>query len=110
MQLTSTVFHVWGKLNRTFDRSAQGENLLDYFDQYVKWTDPSKPNFLQVCGRGGGLTVADCVFVGRCMLARSVRGLGLLERKRAGCKHVLCSCCGTQTSSTQPACLHIWLC
>lgn len=49
MQLTSTVFHVWGKLNRTFDRSAQGENLLDYFDQYVKWTDPSKPNFLQVC-------------------------------------------------------------
>jgi hypothetical protein len=48
MPLTSTVFHVWGKLNRTFDRSAQGENLLDYFDQYVKWTDPSKPNFLQV--------------------------------------------------------------
>lgn len=42
------MFHVWGKLNRTFDRGAQGENLLDYFDQYVKWTDPSKPNFLQV--------------------------------------------------------------
>jgi hypothetical protein len=42
------VFHVWGKLNRTFDRNAQGENLLDYFDQYVKWTDPSRPNFLQV--------------------------------------------------------------
>lgn len=48
LQLFSTVFHVWGKLNRTFDRNAQGENLLDYFDQYVKWTDPSKPNFLQV--------------------------------------------------------------
>lgn len=48
LQLYSTVFHVWGKLNRTFDRSSQGENLLDYFDQYVKWTDPSKPNFLQV--------------------------------------------------------------
>jgi hypothetical protein len=48
LQLFSTVFHVWGKLNRTFDRSAQGENLLDYFDQYVKWTDPSRPNFLQV--------------------------------------------------------------
>lgn len=49
LQLYSTVFHVWGKLNRTFDRNPQGENLLDYFDQYVKWTDPSKPNFLQVC-------------------------------------------------------------
>jgi hypothetical protein len=57
MQLTSTVFHVWGKLNRTFDRSAQGENLLDYFDQYVKWTDPSKPNFLQV-GELGWICVA----------------------------------------------------
>jgi hypothetical protein len=45
------VFHVWGKLNRTFDRGSQGENLLDYFDQYVKWTDPSKPNFLQVSGK-----------------------------------------------------------
>jgi hypothetical protein len=55
MQLTSTVFHVWGKLNRTFDRSAQGENLLDYFDQYVKWTDPSKPNFLQVFMDSPGL-------------------------------------------------------
>jgi hypothetical protein len=56
LQLYSTVFHVWGKLNRTFDRGAQGENLLDYFDQYVKWTDPSKPNFLQV--QQGVLTCA----------------------------------------------------
>lgn len=54
-QLTSTVFHVWGKLNRTFDRNPQADNLLDYFDQYVKWTDPAKPNFLQVYMDSPGL-------------------------------------------------------
>jgi hypothetical protein len=54
-QLFSTVFHVWGKLNRTFDRNPQAENLLDYFDQYVKWTDPARPNFLQVFMESPGL-------------------------------------------------------
>jgi hypothetical protein len=48
LQLFSTVFHVWGKLNRTFDRTPQGDNLQDYFGQYVKWTDPKDPNHLQV--------------------------------------------------------------
>jgi len=48
LQLFSTVFHVWGKLNRTFDRTPQGDNLQDYFGQYVKWMDPSQPNQLQV--------------------------------------------------------------
>jgi len=46
--LTNTVFHVWGKLNRTFDRRPQAEGLLDYFDSYVKWADPSMPNVAQV--------------------------------------------------------------
>jgi hypothetical protein len=55
LQLFSSVFHVWGKLNRTFDRNPQGDNLLDYFDQYVKWTDPAKPNFLQVFMDSPGL-------------------------------------------------------
>jgi hypothetical protein len=55
LQLFSTVFHVWGKLNRTFDRNPQGDNLLDYFDQYVKWSDPSRPNFLQVFMESPGL-------------------------------------------------------
>jgi hypothetical protein len=54
-QLFSTVFHVWGKLNRTFDRNPQGENLLDYFDQYVKWENPARPNFLQVYMESPGL-------------------------------------------------------
>jgi hypothetical protein len=48
LQLFSTVFHVWGKLNRTFDRTPQGDNLQDYFGQYVKWSDPTQPNYLQV--------------------------------------------------------------
>ena len=48
MPLFATVFHVWGKLNRTFTRGAETGGLLDYFDQYVKWDDPSKPNYLQV--------------------------------------------------------------
>jgi hypothetical protein len=48
LQLFSTVFHVWGKLNRTFDRTPQAENLQDYFGQYVKWTEPGQPNQLQV--------------------------------------------------------------
>lgn len=48
-QLFSTVFHVWGKLNRTFDSTPQADGLLDYFGQYVKWADPSEPNNLQVC-------------------------------------------------------------
>lgn len=48
LQLFSTVFHVWGKLNRTFDATPQGDNLQDYFGQYVKWSDPSQPNYLQV--------------------------------------------------------------
>lgn len=55
LQLFSTVFHVWGKLNRTFDRSPQGDTLLDYFDQYVKWEDPTKPPFLQVYMDSPGL-------------------------------------------------------
>jgi hypothetical protein len=55
LQLFSTVFHVWGKLNRTFDRNPQGDNLLDYFDQYVKWSDPTRPNFLQVFMESPGL-------------------------------------------------------
>ncbi|KAF6263554.1 hypothetical protein COO60DRAFT_415468 [Scenedesmus sp. NREL 46B-D3] len=55
LQLFSTVFHVWGKLNRTFDPSPQGENLLDYFDQYVRWSDPQRPNFLQVLMESPGL-------------------------------------------------------
>ncbi|WIA36760.1 hypothetical protein OEZ86_008026 [Tetradesmus obliquus] len=55
LQLFSTVFHVWGKLNRTFDRNPQGENLLDYFDQYVKWENPARPNFLQVFMESPGL-------------------------------------------------------
>jgi hypothetical protein len=46
--MTGTVFHVWGKLNRTFDARPQPEGLLDYFDQYVKWTDPAAPDRLQV--------------------------------------------------------------
>jgi len=48
MQMFSTVFHVWGKLNRTFDRGEQAEGLLDYFDQYVKWEDPQRPAALKV--------------------------------------------------------------
>ena len=47
-QLFSTVFRVWGKLNRTFDASPQAENLQDYFGQYVKWDNPAMPNHLQV--------------------------------------------------------------
>ena len=47
------MFHVWGKLNRTFDNQPQGEGLQDYFGQYVKWTDPREPNYLQA--RGGHL-------------------------------------------------------
>ena len=56
-QLFSTVFHVWGKLNRTFDAAPQADNLQDYFGQFVKWTDPREPNFLQVGGgaQGGGV-------------------------------------------------------
>ncbi|GBF90097.1 hypothetical protein Rsub_02805 [Raphidocelis subcapitata] len=48
LQLFSTVFHVWGKLNRTFDTSPQPEGLQDYFGQYVKWSDATQPNHLQV--------------------------------------------------------------
>eukprot|EP00882_Tetradesmus_deserticola_P004386 GHRQ01004630.1.p1 GENE.GHRQ01004630.1~~GHRQ01004630.1.p1 ORF type:complete len:505 (+),score=154.95 GHRQ01004630.1:71-1585(+) len=55
LPLFSTVFHVWGKLNRTFDRSPQADNLLDYFDQYVKWSDPASPPFLQVLMESPGL-------------------------------------------------------
>lgn len=55
VQLYSTVFHVWGKLNRTFTATPPADNLLDYFDQYVKWEDPAKPNFLQVFMDSPGL-------------------------------------------------------
>jgi len=55
MPLFSTVFHVWGKLNRTFTKGAESGGLLDYFDQYVKWDDPSKPNYLQVFMDSPGL-------------------------------------------------------
>ena len=44
----SIVFHVWGKLNRTFSSAPQGDALLDYYDQYVRWTDPNMPPSLQV--------------------------------------------------------------
>ncbi|GBF88776.1 hypothetical protein Rsub_01677 [Raphidocelis subcapitata] len=47
-QLFSTVFHVWGKLNRTFDASPQAEGLQDYFGQYVKWSETGAPDHLQV--------------------------------------------------------------
>ena len=53
LQLFSIVFHVWGKLNRTFDATPQADNLQDYFGQYVKWSDPRDPNFLQVGRRRG---------------------------------------------------------
>jgi hypothetical protein len=52
MPLFATVFHVWGKLNRTFTKGAESGGLLDYFDQYVKWDDPTKPNYLQVGFKG----------------------------------------------------------
>lgn len=55
LQLFSTVFHVWGKLNRTFDPSPQADSLQDYFGQYVKWTDPMQPNYLQVFLESPGL-------------------------------------------------------
>lgn len=81
LQLYSTVFHVWGKLNRTFDRGAQGENLLDYFDQYVKWTDPSKPNFLQVgkvVGKVGVMYWSVCLYRLLGCWGMNSRGQGLV--------------------------------
>jgi len=48
IQMFSTVFHVWGKLNKTFTAQAPTAGLLNYFDMYVKWTDPAQPAFLQV--------------------------------------------------------------
>lgn len=55
LPLWSVVFHVWGKLNKTFDTNPQDAGLLDYFDQYVKWDDPAKPPALQVYMDSPGL-------------------------------------------------------
>lgn len=42
---------VWGKLNKTFTVGDAEPGALDYFDQYVKWSDPNQPPFLQVGAR-----------------------------------------------------------
>jgi hypothetical protein len=46
--LFSTVFHVWGELNRTFTRNVPTGNLLRSFSQFVKWDDPTQPPNLRV--------------------------------------------------------------